>query len=393
MAEFMEVLESIQSFDVRKPFEGDGVGVRGAAKPRNYQVRLAEAAKFMAEIMKGKRPVYQLREVMSTSDFPLLFGDIIDRQLLANYNEWPSTWQAYCKRGTVPDFREVNRFAINGAETVLTLVPELTQYPAAGMTDARYHYHVGKYGRRLPFSWETLVNDDLGAFNDVPQRLGRAARRSEDRFATALHWDANGPAAAVYTNGNLNRIAIAAGGLSNNPALSILGLQHGMFQLAQMVDTGGDPIVVDAVVLEVPPALEITARNILNATQIWLNPNLAAGTAEQQMVTENWMRNKTTLVVNPYIPLVNTTSPNTSWALHAAPSNGRPAFEVGFLRGHESPEIFMKTANSTRVGGGQLNPTDGDFETDSVEYKVRHIFGGVVEEVKATVASTGAGGA
>lgn len=399
MPEFLELIETLQAehASVQRLFSGDGVGVRSLRETRGvtpeYTRRLIEATRLIADVVAGKKPAYLLREAMTTSDFPLLFGDVIDRQLLANYREWPSSWQTYCARKTVPDFREVDRFAITGGEAVLAGVPEMGPYPEAHLDEVRYHYHVGKYGRKLPISWEAIINDDLQALQDVPERFGRAARRTEDRFATVLHVDANGPHAGVYTNGNLNRIAVAAGGLSNNPALSIVGLQAGFYQIGKMLDADGEPIVIDAVILEVPPALEVTARNILNATQLWLNQNLAAGTATQDLVTENWMKNRTTLVVNPYIPLIATVANgNTSWFLHAAPTNGNPAFEMGFLRGHTEPEVFIKEPNARRVGGG-VNPLDGDFDSDSVEYKVRHVMGGVVEEVKATVASTGGGGA
>lgn len=397
MADFLDLLETVRAeqADLKTLFGDAGTGVRHAAALQGiaYQKKLAEAAKFVADIISGRKPAYMLREVMTTSDFPLLFGDILDRQLLANYVEWPSVWQTYCARKTVPDFRNVSRFAIDGAETVLAGVPELTAYPAASLTETRYQYHVNKYGRRLPFSWEAMIDDNLDALKDIPQRFGRAAKRSEDWFATCLHVGAGGPDGTYYTNAHLNRIAIAAGALVNNPAISIAGLQAGYQKLAAMVDTGGDPVVIDGVILEVPPALEVTTRNILNAIQLWINVNAAAGTAEQNIVTENWMRNKTTLVVNPYLPIRDLVTGNSAWYLHATPTSGRPAFEMGFLRGHEQPEIFIKQPNAQRVGGGGVNPLDGDFDTDSVEYKVRHVFGGVTEEVISSVASTGAGGA
>ncbi len=61
------------------------------------------------------------------------------------------------------------------------------------------------------------------------------------------------------------------------------------------------------------------------------------------------------------------------------------------LRGHEAPEIVIKESNQRRVGGAGLNPLDGDFATDSVEYKVRHAFGAARMDPQATVASNGSG--
>lgn len=382
MPEFLELLETVQAeqASVQQLFGDAGAAVRGRGS--NYPKRLAEAARLIADVYTGRRPMYLLREAMTTSDFPLLFGDILDRQLLANYREWPQVWPLYCKRGTVRDFRTVSRHYIDGAEDTLDGVDEQAEYPMAGLSEGRYQYAVGKYGRKVPFSWETLINDDLDAFRDLPARLARAARRSEEKFATQLHVDANGPHASLYTVGNANIV-------TGNPALSIAGLQTAMGVLGAMVDADGEPIVVDAVVLEVPPALEITAQNILNAISISVEVNAAAGTAQQNIVAQNWMRGRVTLAVNPYIPLVATIADgNTCWFLHAAPNAGRPAFEMGFLRGHEEPEIFMKQPNATRVGGG-MNATDGDFDTDSIEYKIRHVFGGSRMSPKATVASEG----
>ena len=382
MPEFLELLETIRSeeADVQRLFGDAGQGMRHVQRRAQYSQQLLEAAKLIADVFDGRKHPMVLREAMTTSDFPYLFGDILDRQLLANYREWPSIWRTYARQAIVNDFRTVNRFAIGGGEAVLDEVPEQGAYPMAALSESRYQYAVKKYGRRIPLSWEALINDDLGALTDIPQRFGRASRRSEDKFATQLHVDANGPHASVYTAGNKNII-------TSNPALSIAGLQTGYKVLAAMLDSDGEPIMIDGVILEVPPALEITARNILNATQLYVG---AVG--DNQLVTLNWMKERTTLVVNPYIPLVATVADgDTCWFLHASPSSGNPAFEIGLLRGHAEPEIFMKAPNAQRVGGGIVNPLDGDFDSDSVEYKVRHVFGGSTLNPKMTVASEGDG--
>jgi hypothetical protein len=95
------------------------------------------------------------------------------------------------------------------------------------------------------------------------------------------------------------------------------------------------------------------------------------------------------LVINPWLPIVDTTKGATAWYLFADPGMGRPALEVGFLRGHETPELFLKSPNATRIGGGPVAAEDGDFETDGVNYKVRHVYGGSLIEPKAAVASPG----
>lgn len=386
MAEFLEVIESIRAEEasVQRIFGNEGSGVRAVRgnDPR-YLARLAEAAKFVAEIASGKRPGYQLTEALGTSDFPLLFGDVLDRQILAAYREAPQTYKNYCKIATVRDFRTVKRFAVDGADGILEEVGQQAPYPESKLNEKAWEYAVKKHGRRLPFSWESRVNDDLDQLTDIPNRFGRASRRSEERFATSLFIGVNGPDATLYSVGNKNIV-------TGNPALSIAGLQKALEVLAAQVDEGGNPIVIEMIELVVPPALRVAAQNILNATQIEVSGE-AGGTSGQKLQVANWMKNGLRLSVNPYIPLLATTANgSTSWFLFANPDNGRPALEVGFLRGHAEPEIFVKEANARRVGGG-LNPLDGDFDTDAINYKIRHVFGGAQMDPKMTVASNGSG--
>src|SRR5512139_2048154 len=257
--EMLELIESIRAEEasVQRLFGSEGSGARSRKKGPRYQAMLAEAAKLVADVYKGRRPMHYLREAMTTSDFPYLFGDILDRQILASYREWPSTWQNYAKRGRVRDFRTVKRFSVYGADQVLgAVIGQKGEYPYEEINEnAPYTYNVGKYGRKIRFAWETRINDDLDALNDQPVRLGRAARRSEEKFVTQLFVDANGPHAAFYTAGNKNII-------TGNPALSIAALQTALEVLTQQTDENGEPILIDTVELVYAPVLEVTVQNI-----------------------------------------------------------------------------------------------------------------------------------
>jgi len=387
MAEFLELIESIRAeqADVERLFGDAGQGVRSRKRGAQYLGKLAEAATFLADVYNGRRQLHQLREALTTSDFPYLFGDILDRQMLANYQEAPYSWNRYCKRARVRDFRQVKRFALTGAEGALEAIPQLTPYPAAAMGDALYAYTVAKYGKIIPLSWEAMINDDLGAFQDLPVRLGKSARRTEEKLATQLFVDANGPHASLYTVGT-NQI-------TGNPVLSVNALQTAMGYLLTQVDSDGEPIVTEKMTLVVPPQLQVTASNILNAIQVWAKTD-GGGTTAQELVVGNWVKNAGIVetVTNFYIPLVASTANGaTSWFLFSDPNAGRPALEMGFLIGHEQPEVFMKSPNAQRVGGGSVMPEDGDFDTDAITYKVRHVVGGGRMDSKMTVSSNGSG--
>lgn len=385
--EILSLIENVkqEKASLHELFGDAGLRVRNANSSQKYYEKFARAAELISDVYSGKLGGHVLKEAMTISDFPLLFGDVLDRQMLANYLETPQTYRNFTKVGRVRDFRTVKRFTTSGAEGVLSVVNEQAEYPEVGLGEAKYQYAVKKYGRRIPFSWETMINDDLDALKDVPARFGRAARRTEQKFVTNLYCGVSGPDTTFYNASNFSNV------VTSNPVLSIAALQTAMTILAAQTDSDGEPIFIDAVELVVPPALEITALNILNAIQINLNTSGGA-TSAQQLEAVNWMKNRVRLSVDPYIPIVaSTENGSTSWFLFASPNNGRPALEIGFLIGNESPAIFIKAPNAQRVGGGNVNPMDGDFDTDSIQYKVRHVLGGATLDNKMTVASNGSG--
>jgi hypothetical protein len=390
MAEFLQLMEQLRDElpPVGNSFDDGFVSVHGP-KPANWNERVVEATRVLANAYNGGfRAQYRLREALTTSDFPLLFGDIIDRQVLMGYQEAPYSWSAWARKGTVSDFRAVKRFRIDGAESTFTEVVQQGPYPESSIGDNSYTYTLKKYGRKMPFAWETMINDDLDALKDVPARFGRAARRSEEKFATGLIATSSGPDGTFFTTGHKNLCTVAQGAVTANAPVGIAGLQDMMTVLFNMVDYGGDPIDVEGLVWVVPPAQYIAAMNVLHATQLIVG----ASTDAQRILTSNWIAANLKVVKNSYLPIIDTTSGNKAHYLFADPSVSRPAVEIGFLRGHEQPEIFMKAPNSIRVGsGGDADPMNGDFNNDSLEYKVRHVYSGVTLDYKAAVASTGAG--
>jgi hypothetical protein len=359
-----------------------------------YQRRLGGLMRLYRDVMEGdKRAALAFQESMSTSDFTFLFGDVIDRQMLAAYQTRPVQWPTFAKRGRVRDFRTVKRFTLDGGEAVLDAVKELDPYPVRKVADGSYSYSVSKFGDQIMVSWETIVNDDLGALADLPTRLGLAARRSEERFAAALFTSSTGPNATYFTTAHKNVInpTVLGTGAPTNPALSVQGLQYAMQAMGQQVDTDGGPIYVEGVTLVVPPALEVAANNIVNATEIIGATGGGDLTGNDALRVRNWLQNRVTVEVNPWLPLINTTSGNTSWYLFADPNVGRPAMEIGFLIGHETPELWVKAPNAQRVGGGMTAPEEGDFINDGIAYRVRHVLGGTLMDVKSAVASNGQG--
>jgi hypothetical protein len=395
------------------------------------QAMFDEARKLTDAVLRGDRwAALRFQEALTTSDFAVYFGDVLDRSVLANYAETPYTWDLYCKRAIIRDFRQAKIFRFDRGASVLdgpispatnpagisasgpTGLSEITEYPVAKRTTSDYLDQLYKFGRLMDFSWETLINDDLDALKDTPALFGRAARRTEEKRATELFCGASGPNATFFSvaNKNVLKAAVNSAVTTDNAHLSITSLQQALIVLMSQVDLDGEPISIEDFTLVYPPALDVVAKNILNATQVWMNdqggtigdPGAGGNTSFQRLLAENWAKNIVRPAKNYYLPIVNTTSGNTAWYLFANPKNGRPALQQSFLLGHEMPELFMKApnqimigegrmgpGNGSMVGGGDANPMDGDFSTDSIIYKVRHVLGGTLLDPIMALASTG----
>ena len=380
------------------------------------------------------------REALSISDFSVLFGDIIDRSVLANYKETPYTYDSWCHVEQVNDFRVARRIRVDygtgigtlqaapgGSATgqnnpnsqLLTPIEMLGPYPEDKLGTTSYLYNLFKYGRRMPFAWETMINDDLNALKDTPARFGIAMRRMREFFATSLIANNTN----FFTAANNNIVKSTISNLTNpsppvafsNPPLSIAGLQYAMIVMAAQRDLTGQPISVESMILMVSPNNEIRARNILNASQIALNEEGGTLTAPQggsgayynaqRLYSDNWMKGRVKLVVNYQLPLCDPTYGGTGWYLFSDP-NYRPAVVFGELRGHQMPELFMKLPNAVAIGEGtmgpggtgfpgtvgganSMSPMEGDFETDAIHYKIRNVFGGVTLDPIMAVYSNG----
>lgn len=344
-------------------------------KGDGYEQKLKETIDLLhnANNLPPHKHEFLLREAITTSDFPYLFGDVLDRQVLAAYKAVDPVWKAFVKMSTVPRiFPQVGgyRFAITGGDQYLDEVAEKGEYLASGREEAKYEIYVKKYGRQFDISWETLINDDLGALTDTPERFARAAVRTEHRLVTNTY----ARNTAIYQ--------AAARGNAANIALTIANLETGISTMQSYTDAAGEIILNRPKYLVVPPGLEFTARQILtSATKMWVE---SAGGAATAYPTSNVVANYgLTLIVDPYLSVYGGADLATQWYLFADPKD-IAILEVAHLKGHERPEICMKASDKVTVGGGAINPMSGDFATDNVFYRVRLVVGAATLDWRAT---------
>ena len=365
------------------------VNINDVGRGPGYEQKLVETINLIsnAKGLPAHKHEYLLREALTTSDFPYLFGDVLDRQVLAQYKATESSWKSYCRTSTVPRiYPQVGgyRFRVTGGDQRLDQVSEKGEYLASARDETRYSLYVYKYGRQFDISWEAMINDDLNALKDTPERFAKAAIRTEQYAVINQFADDDGTHAAA------NLYDKTTGGEINGSValLTIANLEAGVEAMASWVDADGSPIYNRPKYLVVPPALEMTARQILTSTtKMWTSEHDGAGTTSLAAypMTNVISQMGLQLIVEPWLPICDTTNGATAWYLFADPKD-IAAIEAGYLRGHERPEVCMKASDKVTIGGGAISPMSGDFATDNVFYRVRHVFGVCELDWRATYA-------
>ncbi len=389
----------------------DTVFLRQAMRPTDETLVSVLLERYPGLYGDGNGRIMGLRETMSVTDYQALYVDVLDRMYYGFYSAYPIVNKSLVKVHTLRDFRVVSRYLLDGVVTPLTSMDAAAPPPqraltgpvpqdgatAATATTAAIQYSPLLYQAMTSVNWRAMVNDDLGIFQDLANRLAIAGNRGISKFITTFYTDANGPNASLYTTAYGNKIVTANGAATNNPPMSIAGLQDGIKILAGMKDSGGDPILITGrLKLWYGPALTATANNLMNQLNVYLTQaGGVEGTAQigQAVNTNNWIVQNMDPIMDPYIPIVCTTSgvQNTMWGITVDPmSQNRPNTEVGFLNGFETPQIFTKLPNTQRLGGG-VDPTLGDFYTMDSDMKIVTVMGGKQIDGRSTVASTGAG--
>ena len=386
----------VNQLDHRSMFKPQGYGSVQAQESAQFKRGVLQTANALKEINEGSAS-YRLKDVIEaqgTSQFQWYMGHILQRRTYAMYNKMGHEWSSYVRQSTVPDFRNVERLWRNDAAAPMEFLQEQEQYAYTGVTGAKTSYRIAKYGRLMGLTWEDLINDDLNFLNDFPQTLANSAVMTEARFVTDLYTSSTGEiSSTVFTSDNGNILAANDDlGTAVNATLSIDSLRAAVFQMQKQTYDDDDnelPLMFSSFVCVIPHSLSIVADFLQNAREIRTTSSTTAaakGANQYEFIMNNNMMGNIRFVVNPWIDIKGGSTDRTNWFLFGMPTNARPGIEVAYLRGHERPQLFMRREDSRSLGGGD---TRGSFEQDTLDYKIRGVFGGAVIDHRQMLASKG----
>jgi hypothetical protein len=239
---------------------------------------------------KSRREVLSMALRQHTiSDFPIILGNTINRQLQAAYQRADQTYAPFCRRTSIADMRPKTVAKLSGLMGTLQAIPEGGEYTATTVTEDKETYSLVKYGRKIGLTLEAMLNDDLDAFSRLPQAIAQAARNFESNtvygILTGTPLMNDGFALFSSQHGNLG----TAGAISNTTLAEAKKLMR------QQTGLEGDFLNVMLKYLIVGPDNEQEALQWMNASfspATVGNTNIYQGSmqviVEPRITTKNW---------------------------------------------------------------------------------------------------------
>ena len=322
----------------------------------------------------GLPPGGQLREALTTAAFPNYFNRTLSRAVMARYESRMGAWRDYTAQDTLPDYTVGTRHQFSEFDRPVERREKEEAYAGYIYEQDVRQIQVSDYAKQIDFSHRVLVNDDLGAFNNVAQKMADSTRRFLDIFVNGLYDNALTQAALIALGANY----------AGTGRLTTANLAIAYNAFVQRVDARGNPIAIAPRWLVIPPILGLTARQILESERI----------AELATNATNVLRTVGLQVrEDPYIAFA---APNVPWYLMADPSD-IPAVTVVKLQSKPADfYLYAKAPDKTpmTVTGGLGAPRweDGSFLSGNIEFLVETTIGSRIDDPTGLVGIFNANG-
>lgn len=295
----------------------------------------------------------------STAALPNILGAVANKMILAGYMEQDQTWREIAEIKPVSNFYTQNHYRMLDS----------LEYEEVGSGGELKHGTLGEetytsraktYGKMLGITRTQIINDDLGAFDDLRSRLGRGAAK---KFANVF-WSAFIDNSSFFTSDRTNYIE----GATTNLGTDGVGLGLMVKAFRQMTSPSADG--------------SKRVGNDMNPTKILVPPELEANAllAYRANNVDNVALSSGNIYVGRFRPVVQWRLSNSSYtgysttAYYMFGDDMKPML-VTFLNGQQSPTV---------------ESTDADFDTLGILFRGYHDFGCDKSEYLAGIKSKGA---
>lgn len=303
-----------------------------------------------------------IRASFSTAAISNIVSGAQNKILLDQFGRLPLLSLQLCKRVSASDFKANSAVRLVGRDTMMASVGPAGEIEHGHLQDSAATYQLATYARLYAITRQDIINDDLGALDELPKVIARGAGlKMESTFWTLVL----GNSGSYFSEAN--------GNLLSDP-LDLTGLGAAVSVMRKLTDGDGEPVMVEPRFLVTPPELESAADALYTSTNVVM---AGTGAAVAVQPAGNSLAGKYAPLSSPYISNANYTGNSaTQWYLFADPNVGPAAFIAAFLNGTTTPTIEQ---------------SDTDFNTLGVQYRGFLDFGFAQLDKQGAVKSTGDG--
>lgn len=280
-----------------------------------------------------------LAAAFSTTSLPGILSNVANKMLLEGYNYIEDAWRRICKIASVNDFKEHTRYRMTGSFKFLQVGPD-GELKHGKLDEMKFGQKADTHGIMFALTRQMIINDDMGAFADIPRQIGMgAAEAIADAVWELLLSNPNN----FFSAANKNYLEGA------DTILDIDGLTKAEILFSEQTKPNGRPVGVIPAILLVPVALKVVAQQLMKSTE--LNETTTANKARPR---SNPHTGKFDVVSSAYLTNALVGGYSTkAWYLFADP-NRLSAIEVAFLNGVDRPTV---------------EKTDADFNTLGIQFR------------------------
>jgi len=325
------------------------------ARANGYDGRPVIHAGNLREVLQFAFPSrIQAAGAPSYSSLSGILSNVANKFLAEGFLAVESAWRTIAGRRSVTDFKTNTIYRLTENAVYEPLAPG-GQIKHGQLSEENYTLQARTYAKMLTLTREAIINDDLGALGDLRKRLGRGAALN----LNSVFWS------TFLNNGSF--FTAARGNLVTSNSLSLDGLGKAVKAFREQTGADGHPVGVTPKYVLVPPALEVTAKELYTSVEV-----RELGTSAKRYMVTNVFAKAFEPVVSAYIGAAIGNGSDTTWYLVADPAD-LPVAEIGFLEGKETPTV---------------EATDADFDTLGIVFRGYHDFGCALAEYRAGVKCT-----
>jgi len=274
-----------------------------------------------------------LRAGFSTVSLPGILSNVANKVLYESFTSVEQVWRLVAKRSSVSNFKSSPRYRLTADLTYVKVGPG-GELKHGTLGEQTWSMKADTFGRMISIPRQTIIDDDMGAFAELPMALGRGAGLA----LNVLFWTIFLDNSTFFTAARGN-YAEGAG-----TVLSIDGLTAAEILFLDQTDGDGNPLGIIPKLLLVPTDLGALATQLVRSLEI-RDPS-----ASGNVPIVNPHAEKFTAAASTYLKNANYTGASSkAWYLLADP-NVLPVIEVAFLDGKESPTVETAQADFNTLG-------------------------------------------